>query len=299
MSNQFFEHPILNSPYECPSKHWELDAQGQPTQEIIEQRRKAAFITPIPKPRKRKAAAAQQKMVFDEGQGLSSENQQYALIPIINELRQYVSQWRELPNPKDWAVTPETARLLQHWRTHPFNDYRPFFCQLEAVETVIWLTEVAPNYNRGKPFIEHLANANHDANPELSRLAVKLATGAGKTTVMAMLIAWQTINAVRNPGSKLFTRGFLVVAPGLTIKDRLRVLLPNDPDSYFSTRELVPADMMEDIKRAKIVITNFHTFKLRERIDLSKGDVRFCKVAVRRFTPSKQRGRCSSGRLVT
>lgn len=175
-------------------------------------------------------------MVFDEGKGLSSENQQYALIPIINELRQYVSQWRELPNPKDWAVTPETARLLQHWRTHQFNNYRPFFCQLEAVETVIWLTEVAPNYSRGKPFIEHLSNANHDANPELSRLAVKLATGAGKTTVMAMLIAWQTVNSVRNPGSKLFTRGFLVVAPGLTIKDRLRVLLPNDPDSYYSHR---------------------------------------------------------------
>jgi type III restriction enzyme len=271
MSNQFFEHPILNSPYECPSKHWELDAQGQPTQQIIEQRRRAAFITPIPRPRKRKAAAGQQKIVFDEGMGLSSEKQQFNLLPIINNLRQLVSQWRALPNSKDWAVTPETARLLQHWRTHPFNDYRPFFCQLEAVETVIWLTEVAPNYSRGKPFIEHLANANHDANPELSRLAVKLATGAGKTTVMAMLIAWQTVNAVRNPGSKLFTRGFLVVAPGLTIKDRLRVLLPNDPDSYFSTRELVPADMMDDIKRAKIVITNFHTFKLRERIDLSKG----------------------------
>lgn len=271
MSNPFFEHPILNSPYEAPSKHWELDAQGQPTQQIIEQRRKAEFITPIPKPRKRKAAGGQQNMVFDEGKGLSSENQQYQLITAINELRRYVSQWRELPNPKDWAVTPETARLLQHWRTHQFNNYRPFFCQLEAVETVIWLTEVAPNYSRGRPFIEQLADANHSANPELSRLAVKLATGAGKTTVMAMLIAWQTVNSVRNPGSKLFTRGFLVVAPGLTIKDRLRVLLPNDPDSYYSTRELVPADMMDDIKRAKIVITNFHTFKLRERLDLSKG----------------------------
>lgn len=124
-----------------PSKHWELDAQVQPTQEVIEQRRKAAFITPIPKPRKRKAAGGQQNMVFDEGNGLSSENQQYALIPIINELRQYVSQWRELPNPKDWAVTPETARLLQHWRTHPFNNYRPLFCQLEAVETVFGLAK--------------------------------------------------------------------------------------------------------------------------------------------------------------
>ena len=102
-------------------------------------------------------------------------------------------------------------------------------------------------------------------------MALKLATGAGKTTVMAMLIAWQTINAVRRPGSKHFTRGFLVVAPGLTIKDRLRVLQPNDPDSYYASRELVPDDMLDDVKRAKIVITNYHAFKLRERIELSKG----------------------------
>src|ERR1700736_2318405 len=88
---------------------------------------------------------------------------------------------------------------------------------------------------------------------------------------MAMLIAWQTVNAVRRPGSKHFSRGFLVVAPGLTIKDRLRVLQPNDPDSYYGSRELVPSDMLDDVNRAKIVITNYHAFKLRERIELSKG----------------------------
>ena len=88
---------------------------------------------------------------------------------------------------------------------------------------------------------------------------------------MAMLIAWQTINAVRRQQSKRFTRGFLVVTPGLTIKDRLRVLQPNDPDSYYGDRELVPSDMLGEINKAKIVITNFHAFKLRERIELSKG----------------------------
>jgi type III restriction enzyme len=88
---------------------------------------------------------------------------------------------------------------------------------------------------------------------------------------MAMLIAWQTVNAARHPQSRRFTRGFLVVAPGLTIKDRLRVLQPNDPDAYYASRELVPGDMLEDIKRAKIVITNYHAFKLRERVELSKG----------------------------
>ncbi len=104
----------------------------------------------------------------------------------------------------------------------------------------------------------------------LFRLALKLATGAGKTTVMAMLIAWQTINAKRRPGSDKFTSGFLIVAPGLTIKDRLRVLLPNDPDSYYASRELVPADLLPEVAGAKIVITNYHAFKLRERLEISR-----------------------------
>jgi type III restriction enzyme len=173
-----------------------------------------------------------------------------------------------LPNPNSWQVTTETARLLQHWRHHSFGWVRHFFCQVEAVETTIWLTEVAPQAGKtGQRFLEHLTNAN----PDLMRLALKLATGAGKTKVMAMLIAWQTINAVRRPQSVKFSRGFLVVAPGLTIRDRLRVLQPNDPDSYYDTHELVPIDMLDDVKRAKIVITNYHAFKLRERIDLSKG----------------------------
>jgi type III restriction enzyme len=127
------------------------------------------------------------------------------------------------------------------------------------------------------------------------RLALKLATGAGKTTVMAMIIAWQTINAVRRPGSKNFTRGFLICAPGLTIKDRLRVLQPNDPDSYYASRELVPGDMLEDVNRAKIVITNYHAFKLRERMELSKGDASSCKAAPERICRrSKPKARCSS-----
>ena len=271
MSNPFFDHPILNSPYECPRRHWELDEQGQPTQQIIENRRRAEFITPIPKPKKRKGASSQQTFVFDEGKGLSTQEQQYDPTSIINEVRGQVERWRAWPKPSEWQVTPETARLLQHWRHHPFSGVRPFFCQVEAVETAIWLTEVAPETATGKKILDHLASANKDANPELLRLALKLATGAGKTTVMAMLIAWQTINAVRRPGSKRFTRGFLVVAPGLTIRDRLRVLQPNDPDSYYASRELVPGDMLDDVNRAKIIITNFHAFKLRERIELSAG----------------------------
>ena len=124
---------------------------------------------------------------------------------LSNSVREKVNAWRQLPNPADWKVTPETARLLQHWRSHKFQSLRPFFCQVEAAETAIWLAEVAP---KGRSFLAHIASVNEEANPELMRIALKLATGAGKTTVMAMLIAWQTVNAVRHPQSNRFTRGF-------------------------------------------------------------------------------------------
>ncbi|MCB0131211.1 MAG: DEAD/DEAH box helicase family protein, partial [Caldilineaceae bacterium] len=146
------------------------------------------------------------------------------------------------------------------------------FCQIEAVETAIWLAEVAPKQGRrAEDFLDNIAAANLAANPDLYRVALKLATGAGKTTVMAMLIAWQTVNAVRHPQSQRFTRGFLIVAPGITIRDRLRVLQPNDPDSYYADRELIPNDMLADLARAKIVITNYHAFKPRERLTISSG----------------------------
>jgi len=271
MQDRFFKEPILNSPYEYPAKHWELDESGQPTQKILNKRRPVSFITPIPKPRKRREVE-QRELILDEGRGISTEEQRYDLTSRINTIRRRVDEWRALPNPDQWKVTPETARLLQHWRHHRFIGYRPFFCQIEAIETAIWLTEVAPKSGvKEKELLDYLADANASSNPELMRLALKLATGAGKTTVMAMIIAWQTINAVRRPLSKKFARGFLVVTPGLTIRDRLRVLQPNDPDSYYQSRELVPNDMLGDLERAKIVITNFHAFKHRERMDLSKG----------------------------
>lgn len=271
MSNGFFEHPILNSPYVLPAQHWELDREGQPTHRIVPSRRSAQFVTPIPKPKKRSALGVQENLsLYYPDRGLSTNEQQYDPTSIINEVRAHVAPWRTLPNPADWQVTPETARLLNHWRHYPFTGIRPFFCQVEAVETIIWLTEVAPKSTRGKTILSNLEAANQDANPALFRLALKLATGAGKTTVMAMLIAWQTINAVRRPASKLFTRGFLIVTPGLTIKDRLRVLLPNDPDNYYKNRQLVPVDMVSDIGRAKIVVTNYHALKCRERVEISK-----------------------------
>ncbi len=274
MTATFYENPILNSPYEEPKLHHALDEEGQPLdQPPVDGRRRSELITPVPKPKKKRrkqSGEGQAEFALRAEDGISTDEQEYNPTPIINEIRTRVADWRNLPSESDWSVTPATARLLRHWRHHDFQGIRPFFCQVEAVETIIWLTEVARTNKAYKRYWDHIEGANAHANPELIRLAMKMATGAGKTTVMAMLIAWQTVNAVRQPNSKLFTRGFLIVTPGITIKDRLRVLQPNDPDSYYCSRELVPADMLDDINRAKIVITNYHAFQLREKLDTNK-----------------------------
>jgi len=271
MTASFADQPILNSPYACPTQHWELDQEGMPTQHIIAKRRAARLIRPIPQPRR---AAGQGQLAIEDAEYCDANGQHYRHSELIDHLRHAVAAWRALP-AKEWAVTAETARLLSHWRNPPTEGIRPFFCQVEAAETVIWLTEVAPSGGQaGRQALQHLEQVNLDANPGLARLALKLATGAGKTTVMAMLIAWQTINAVRYPKSNKFTRGFLLVAPGLTIKDRLRVLLPNDADSYYQHRHIVPGELLPELGKAKIVITNYHAFKRREQWKLSKGGQR-------------------------
>lgn len=253
MAGTFYEQPILNSPYKEPSFHHPLDDHGQPLDRPAEPgRRPSRFIVPVPKSRKAPASAQ-----------ASLDLETYTPNSLINEIRGYVDAWRKIPNPTDWGVTAATARLLDYWRNHDFSSVRPFFCQVEAVETIIWLTEVAPKRAATKGLLDQLKKANEEANPELFRLAMKMATGSGKTTVMAMLIAWQTINAVRKD-SKLFSRAFLIVAPGITIKDRLRVLMPSAPDNYYEERELVPPEMLNEVKRAEIVITNYHAFQHRE-----------------------------------
>jgi type III restriction enzyme len=102
VTDAFFEKPILNSPYERPARHWELDEAGQPTQKVVESRRRADFVTPIPKPRKRKAGSGQQVLVADDGTGLSTQTQQYDPTSIIAEVRSLVEEWRSLPNPNQW-----------------------------------------------------------------------------------------------------------------------------------------------------------------------------------------------------
>ena len=260
MSDKFFEQPVLNSPYECPLRRWELDeATRQPTDNILDGRRRCELITPVPKGKKQRRHHEQKELELEK-----NKNDH---LSIINDLRSAVASWRGL---KDWGVSPETSRLLQHWRQHK-EGIRPFFCQIEAVETAIWLAEVAPkNANVKEKFLGHLQGVNDEANPDLFRIALKLATGAGKTTVMAMIMAWQIVNAVRHPQSRSFTKGFLIITPGITIKDRLRVLMPNDPENYYQHRNIVPRDMLSDIHKAQIVITNYHAFIHRDRLEITK-----------------------------
>ena len=138
MTPSFTEEPILNSPYEKPNRHWEL-RNGIPTNNIVEQRRSSQYITPVP-PSQQQPAQARLNLGIPN---LSSENQEYDPVPIINEIRRRVDQWRAIPDRRRWGVTPETVRLLEHWRNQESIGLRPFFCQVETAETVIWLTEVA------------------------------------------------------------------------------------------------------------------------------------------------------------
>jgi type III restriction enzyme len=247
------DNPIINSPFKSPTRHFALDDEGAPTGEIVEGRRVSAYVVPVAAPRHRRGQQPQ----LDEGGGKVTPND------FINELRRYVADWRALA-PAQWGVTHETERLLVHWRNA--DGGKPlFFCQIEAVETVIWLTEVAPKLGRAG-IARRLKTFNAEANPDLFRIAMKMATGSGKTMVMAMLIAWHAVNRARHPNSRVFSDAFLIVSPGITIKDRLRVLLPSDPENYYETRGLIPRDMLDDVRKARIVITNYHAFKRRETL---------------------------------
>jgi type III restriction enzyme len=135
----FYEQPILNSPYFAPTRHHALAEDGTPLEHPpVEGRRKSRYMVPVPKGRRQASKAEQAEFGFGEQleQGRYSDN------AIVNEIRGYVESWRSLPNPSDWGVTPATQRLLLHWRHYNYSGPRPFFCQVEAVETVIWLSEV-------------------------------------------------------------------------------------------------------------------------------------------------------------
>ncbi len=128
--SSFYERPILNSPYHVPELHHPLDKNGQPLEgEPRQGRRLSRFIVPVPISRKRSNAAQ-----------ASLDLETYTENALINEIRGHVELWRGLRNPADWGVTAISQRLLEHWRNPDFVGTRPFFCQIEAVETVIWLS---------------------------------------------------------------------------------------------------------------------------------------------------------------
>jgi len=232
------ENPILNSAYAEPARHFRFDDDGI-TDEIVDSRRISSYFVPIPAARRR---GGQQSFDIGVVQDRVEPN------PSINRIRDEVDRWRRAGHGQ---VTHTTRYLLDYW-TDPERENRLFFCQIEAAETAIYLAEVATR--AGSAWIANQLREDAERhNPGLYRVAHKMATGTGKTVVMAMLIAWQTLNKAANPQDARFSDAFLVVAPGITIRDRLRVLLPSDPGNYYAERDLVPEDMVGTLGRARIV----------------------------------------------
>jgi type III restriction enzyme len=229
------ENPILNSAFSAPSRHFTFDNEGITT-EIADKRRASMFFMPIARTRKRGGQAHfDTEWTADRIQPNTE----------INRIRERVDRWRQGGYVD---VTSTTRRLLMYW-ADPAREKKLFFCQREAVETAIYLSEVAARY--GDAWIEnYLRDRNAEYNAGLPRSAMKMATGSGKTVVMGMLIAWQTLNKLDNRQDARFSDTFLIVTPGITIRDRLRVLLPTDPDNYYRERDLLPPDITRS-SRAK------------------------------------------------
>ncbi len=256
MTQVVIENPVINSPYGEPRRHYRFDDDGI-TNDVVEERRVSSYFVPIPKAR----ARSKQQLLFDtEWTKERVEENRF-----INQVRDRVALWRRGGYQ---GITSVTRRLLDHWRD-PERERRLFFCQIEALETAIYISEVAGKY--GDAWIENeIRAANDRSNPLLYRVAFKMATGSGKTVVMGMLIAWQALNKLANPQDARFSDTFLLVTPGITIRDRLRVLLPNDPNNYYRALNLLPADMQDELHQATVLITNFHAFKLREHTSAGK-----------------------------
>jgi Type III restriction enzyme, res subunit. len=243
------ENPVINSPFVEPAMHFKV-VDGLVSGEIEPRRRASEFFVPVAKPKK---ASAQLALQFGGG----TRQQQNE---IVNEVRQAVGRWRLLGYPHTTAITKD---LLAHWRAED-RDRRLFFCQIEAAETAIYLTEAAEKIGDTKA-LNMIRAENARLNAGLPRLAFKMATGSGKTVVMAMLIAWQALNKLANPYDRRFSHRFLIVTPGITIRDRLRVLLPNDPATFYRSMDIVTPEQLDRLQSATIEITNYHAFIRREK----------------------------------
>lgn len=247
-------NPILNGPYDPPTRHFEMGLKG-PTGNVREGRRPSESYIPIARTKKRgtKAAPIQQDAFDFEGTGERTDRNE-----VVNNIRREVERWRLGYR----GVTPATRVLLEYWADAE-RENRILFGQREAAETAIFLAEVAGRDGH-TDWRQPLAEQNELYNVGLPRIGLKMATGAGKTVVMAMLIAWQTINKVTNPRDTRYAKRFLVVAPGITIRDRLQVLTPGEKGNYYDARDLVPAQYQKALREAQIVIVNYHAFQPRD-----------------------------------
>jgi len=254
------KNPIINSPYNEPICHFKADERGI-SDEILEFRRPSNFYIPVPRARIKERQLEMYLAEGAYGSELQTENE------FINKVRAKVKDWRE----GGYAGITRTSRdLLYYWRDEN-RENKLFFCQIEAMETLIFITEVAEKASETW-LPNEIRKVNNEANPGLYRLAFKMATGSGKTVVMAMIIAYHTLNKARYPQDTRFTDAFAVITPGITIKDRLDVLKPENPRNYYLERDIVSRQDFELLHQAVVFITNFHQLALRENPRLEMGD---------------------------
>ena len=218
---------IINTPYQCPALHWEQASDG--TLNMVAERRKAGY-----------------EIINNQGARATKRTVE---LNLVNEIRIRVNEWRDADYP---GVTSVTRRLLEHWYDDEARQYPFYFCQLEAIETLIWWVEASEEYKQGI-FIPGDGGV-------WERLCSKMATGTGKTTVMAMIITWQVLNNLTYPKrNKDFSKTIFIVAPGLTVKERLKVLHP-DSDSYYDEFSLCPSESMrQKLNQMELLIENWHT----------------------------------------
>lgn len=245
------EKPILCSPYVEPTEHWVYDTETGEAHRLPGRRPASYWF-------KTQRVITQQMAL----KGFAEEERED--LPMVNALRQDVKRWRESGYE---GATQITKELLRYW----WRDDRPrrlFFCQLEAAETVIFMNEIrlSGKHLRFKPAFEdehiiRLYDTPADPHlPPLTRLGLKMATGSGKTVVMAMLIAWSFINRAKVPSDERFPSAALVACPNLTIKERLQVLRPENDNNYYAAFDLVPTKMRDMLNSGRVLVTNWHLF---------------------------------------
>lgn len=251
--------PVLNRPHEEPSRHWELAEDNTSTGVAIEGRRLSQALVIVPKER-----GTQLRM---QGTGTAAEQNE-----LVNRIRDAVAGWRNANYP---GATSATRQLLWHWRSEA-NEPRLFFAQVEAAETLIWLTEANASRDRVLAGVRRdLAEANRDYNSDISRLAVRMATGTGKTAVMGMVIAWHAVNAAasqRRDGR--YTTCFLAITPGHTVRERLAVLRPAHPENVYDEMRLLPESKRSALGAVKVEVLNFQAFQRRDRLSAASSDAK-------------------------